>query len=74
VFDNQGIENQAVPTFATALGDQNSGGGPDFRFGMITGRSSHMSGCGPPNWASIIVRQGVRDKLAVTEQIIAEAK
>ena len=72
VFDNQGIE---IKNFhiRDGLGIKlwNRAG---FRFGMITGRSSHIVRMRAAELGVEIVRQGVDDKLAVTEQIVAELK
>ncbi len=70
VFDNQGIE--------TKLFHIRDGLGiklwrrVGYRFGMVTGRSSHIVRMRAAELGVDIVRQGVEDKLTVTQQIIAE--
>ena len=72
VFDNQGIETK-IFHIRDGLGIKlwNKTG---FRFGMITGRSSHIVRMRAAELGVELVRQGVEDKLAVTEQIIAELR
>ncbi len=70
VFDNQGIESKNFH-IRDGLGIKlwNRAG---YRFGMITGRSSHIVRIRAAELGVEMVRQGVDDKLTVTEQIIAE--
>jgi 3-deoxy-D-manno-octulosonate 8-phosphate phosphatase (KDO 8-P phosphatase) len=71
VFDNQGIETKLFH-IRDGLGIKlwrRAG----YRFGMITGRSSHIVRMRAAELGVDIVRQGVDDKLAVAEQIVAEA-
>jgi len=70
VFDNQGIETKNFH-IRDGLGIKlwNRAG---YRFGMITGRSSHIVRIRAAELGVEMVRQGVDDKLTVTEQIIAE--
>lgn len=71
VFDNQGIETKLFH-IRDGLGIKlwrRAG----YRFGMITGRSSHIVRMRAAELGVDIVRQGVEDKLAVAEQIVAEA-
>src|SRR6266436_261276 len=70
VFDNQGIETKNFH-IRDGLGIKlwNRAG---YRFGMITGRSSHIVRMRAAELGVEIVRQGVDDKLTVIEQIIAE--
>ena len=70
VFDNQGIETKKFH-IADGLGIKlwrRAG----YRFGMITGRSSHIVRMRAAELGVEIVRQGVEDKLAVVQQIVAE--
>jgi YrbI family 3-deoxy-D-manno-octulosonate 8-phosphate phosphatase len=72
VFDNQGIETKNFH-IRDGLGIKlwNRAG---YRFGMVTGRSSHIVRMRAAELGVEIVRQGVDDKLAVCEQIVAELK
>ena len=70
VFDNQGIETKKFH-IADGLGIQlwrRAG----YRFGMITGRSSHIVRLRAAELGVELVRQGVEDKLAVVQQVVAE--
>lgn len=70
VFDNQGIETKQFH-IADGLGIQlwrRAG----YRFGMVTGRSSHIVRLRAAELGVELVRQGVEDKLAVVQQIAAE--
>src|SRR5258706_15919119 len=72
VFDNQGIETKLFHIrdgFGIKLWRR-----AGYRFGMITGRSSHIVRMRAAELGVDIVRQGVEDKLAVAEKIVAEAK
>ena len=69
VFDNQGIETKRFH-IRDGLGIKlwrRAG----YRFGLVTGRSSHIVRIGAAELGIEIVRQGIEDKLAVTEQIVA---
>jgi 3-deoxy-D-manno-octulosonate 8-phosphate phosphatase (KDO 8-P phosphatase) len=70
VFDNQGIETKQFHIrdgFGIKLWRR-----AGYRFGVITGRSSHIVRMRAAELGIEIVRQGVEDKLAVVEQIVAE--
>ena len=70
-FDNQGIEIKQFH-IRDGLGIQlwrRAG----YRFGMVTGRSSHIVRMRGVELGIEIVRQGVDDKLAVVRQIAAES-
>lgn len=70
VFDNQGIETKKFH-IADGLGIQlwrRAG----YRFGMITGRSSHIVRLRAAELGVELVRQGVEEKLAVVQQVVAE--
>ncbi|HEV2971997.1 MAG TPA: HAD hydrolase family protein [Pirellulales bacterium] len=70
VFDNQGIETKLFH-IRDGLGIKlwrRAG----YRFGVITGRSSQIVRMRAAELGVDIVRQGVEDKLAVVEQIVAE--
>ena len=70
VFDNQGIETKKFH-ISDGLGIQlwrRAG----YRFGMITGRSSHIVRLRAAELGIELVRQGVEDKLAVVQQVVAE--
>jgi YrbI family 3-deoxy-D-manno-octulosonate 8-phosphate phosphatase len=72
VFDNQGIETKRFH-IRDGLGIKlwrRAG----YRFGMVTGRSSHIVRMRAAELDVDILRQGVEDKLAVVEQIVAEAR
>ncbi len=71
VFDNQGIETKRFH-IRDGLGIKlwNRAG---FRFGIITGRSSHIVRIRAAELGIDIVRQGVDDKLAVVEKLVADA-
>ena len=72
ILNNQGIESKQFH-IRDGLGIrlwQRSGG----RFGLITGRSSHVVKLRAVELDIQIVRQGVDDKLAVTQSILAELK
>jgi 3-deoxy-D-manno-octulosonate 8-phosphate phosphatase (KDO 8-P phosphatase) len=70
VFDNQGIETKLFH-IRDGLGIKlwtRTG----CRFGMITGRSSHIVRMRAAELGVDIVRQGVEDKLAVVQRIVNE--
>jgi YrbI family 3-deoxy-D-manno-octulosonate 8-phosphate phosphatase len=72
VFDNQSIETK-VFHIRDGLGIKlwrRAG----YRFGMVTGRSSHIVRMRAAELDVDMLRQGVEDKLAVVEQIVAEAR
>lgn len=72
VFDNQGIETKKFH-IADGLGIQlwrRAG----YRFGMITGRSSHIVRLRAAELGVELVRQGVEDKLTVVQQVVAELR
>ncbi len=72
VFDNQSIETK-VFHIRDGLGIKlwrRAG----YRFGMVTGRSSHIVRMRATELDVDMLRQGVEDKLAVAEQIVAEAR
>jgi YrbI family 3-deoxy-D-manno-octulosonate 8-phosphate phosphatase len=72
VFDNQSIETK-VFHIRDGLGIKlwrRAG----YRFGMVTGRSSHIVRMRAAELDVDMLRQGVEDKLAVAEQIVAEAR
>jgi YrbI family 3-deoxy-D-manno-octulosonate 8-phosphate phosphatase len=71
-FDNQGIETKQFH-IRDGLGIKlwrRAG----YRFAMVTGRSSHIVRMRAAELDVDILRQGVEDKLAVAEQIVAEAR
>jgi YrbI family 3-deoxy-D-manno-octulosonate 8-phosphate phosphatase len=70
VFDNQGIELKKFH-ITDGLGIQiwRKAG---YRFGMITGRSSHIVRLRAAELGVELVRQGVEDKLTVVQQVVAE--
>jgi YrbI family 3-deoxy-D-manno-octulosonate 8-phosphate phosphatase len=72
ILDNQGIETKQFH-IRDGLGIrlwQRSGG----KFGLITGRSSHVVKLRAVELEIQIVRQGADDKLAVAQSILAELK
>lgn len=72
ILDNQGIESKQFH-IRDGLGIrlwQRSGG----KFGLITGRSSHVVKLRAIELDIAIVRQGADDKLAVAQNILAELK
>ncbi|HKD35325.1 MAG TPA: phenylphosphate carboxylase subunit delta, partial [Pirellulales bacterium] len=72
VFDNQGIETKRFH-IRDGLGIKlwrRAG----YRFAMITGRSSHIVRMRAAELDVDILRQGVEEKLAVVEQIVAETR
>ncbi len=70
VFDNQGIETKKFH-IADGLGI-NLWRRAGYRFGMITGRSSHIVRIRAAELGVELVRQGVEDKLTVVQQIVGE--
>jgi YrbI family 3-deoxy-D-manno-octulosonate 8-phosphate phosphatase len=72
VFDNQSIETKRFH-IRDGMGIKlwrRAG----YRFAMVTGRSSHIVRMRAAELGVDIVRQGAEDKLAVAEQIVAEAR
>jgi YrbI family 3-deoxy-D-manno-octulosonate 8-phosphate phosphatase len=72
IIDNQGIESKQFH-IRDGLGIklwQRAGG----KFGLITGRSSHIVKLRAVELDIEIVRQGATDKLAMTQAILAELK
>jgi 3-deoxy-D-manno-octulosonate 8-phosphate phosphatase (KDO 8-P phosphatase) len=72
VFDNQGIETKKFH-IADGLGI-NLWRRAGYRFGMITGRSSHIVRLRAAELGVELVRQGVDDKLSVVQQVVAELR
>jgi 3-deoxy-D-manno-octulosonate 8-phosphate phosphatase (KDO 8-P phosphatase) len=72
VFDNQGIETKKFH-IADGLGI-NLWRRAGYRFGMITGRSSHIVRLRAAELGVELVRQGVEDKLSVVQQVVAELR
>jgi 3-deoxy-D-manno-octulosonate 8-phosphate phosphatase (KDO 8-P phosphatase) len=70
VFDNQGIETKKFH-IADGLGI-NLWRRAGYRFGMITGRSSHIVRLRAAELGVELVRQGVEDKWPVVQQVVAE--
>jgi len=72
VFDNQGIETKRFH-IRDGLGIklwQRAG----YRFGIITGRASHIVRVRAAELGIEIVRQGIDDKLQATQQVVGELR
>ncbi len=72
VYDNQGIESKRFHVrdgFGVRLW-QRAGG----RFGLITGRSSHMVRMRAAELEITVLRQGSQDKLAAVKEVLEELK